>query len=211
MIGGIRSLAAHHRLHRRPTAPLSSSTASLPPPSTPQPIPRESVTEEERAKLEEALGMYRPAESDPTTIAIRCMCRCGSRTLASMIWVLQPERVRLSIALLCGRTLLLPSCVRWQCCASLSPLAPLPLPPLGGHRLRGHLPRDPLRRVRRRQPGLCRAHQECVEGRPHLHPLLLLPRLPRQPRLLRLRSASSSRRARLARHRPLCAHVTRRS
>ncbi|KAJ7714881.1 hypothetical protein B0H16DRAFT_1806748 [Mycena metata] len=45
---------------------LSSSTASLPLPSTPQPIPSESatesVTEDEWKKLEETLGTYQPAE-----------------------------------------------------------------------------------------------------------------------------------------------------
>ncbi|KAJ7713499.1 hypothetical protein B0H16DRAFT_1743304 [Mycena metata] len=48
-----------------PAAPLSSSTASLPPPSTLQPIPSDRVTKEERTKLKEALGTYQPAESDP--------------------------------------------------------------------------------------------------------------------------------------------------
>ncbi|KAJ7765199.1 hypothetical protein B0H16DRAFT_1454378 [Mycena metata] len=66
MTSGIRFLADHHRLHRRPTRRvISSYTASLPPPSTPQPIPNESVTEEERTKLEEALVTYHLAESDP--------------------------------------------------------------------------------------------------------------------------------------------------
>ncbi|KAJ7712566.1 trehalose-6-phosphate phosphatase [Mycena metata] len=75
MISGIRSLSATHEQliigwtgdiqAAPPAAPLSSSTTSLAPPPTPQPISSESVTEEERAKLEEALGTYQPAESDP--------------------------------------------------------------------------------------------------------------------------------------------------
>ncbi|KAJ7713492.1 hypothetical protein B0H16DRAFT_1743298 [Mycena metata] len=68
---GIRSLSAHYWLDRRyPHCParraIASSTASLPPRSTPQPIPSESVTEEERAKLEEAMGKYQPADDRKT-------------------------------------------------------------------------------------------------------------------------------------------------
>ncbi|KAJ7713474.1 hypothetical protein B0H16DRAFT_1265591, partial [Mycena metata] len=42
-----------------------SSTVSLPPPSTRQPISSEGITEEERTKLKEALVTYHLAESDP--------------------------------------------------------------------------------------------------------------------------------------------------
>ncbi|KAJ7712594.1 hypothetical protein B0H16DRAFT_1261396, partial [Mycena metata] len=69
---GIRSLSAtheqliDHRLDRRPTRRAALLFHRVPaPPSTPKPIPRESVPEEERAKLEEALGTCQPAESDP--------------------------------------------------------------------------------------------------------------------------------------------------
>ncbi|KAJ7714878.1 hypothetical protein B0H16DRAFT_1806725 [Mycena metata] len=81
VISVIHSLAAYHRQAAPPAAPLSSSTASLPPPSTPQPIPTESVTEEERAKLEEAWGRTSPPRR---TIARRYMCRCGWRTRLRM-------------------------------------------------------------------------------------------------------------------------------
>ncbi|KAJ7765213.1 hypothetical protein B0H16DRAFT_1257538, partial [Mycena metata] len=61
-----------------PAAPLSSPIASLPPPSTPQPIPSDSVTEEERAKLEDALGTYQPAESGPDD---------DRKTVYVMVWL----------------------------------------------------------------------------------------------------------------------------
>ncbi|KAJ7714858.1 hypothetical protein B0H16DRAFT_512357 [Mycena metata] len=164
-----------------PAAPLSSSTASLPPPSASQPVPSESVTEEERTKLEEALGTYQPAESDPTTIARLCMCRCGWRTPL-------PMNITMGIV----NTLWpLFHYLLWQDTAS----------------------KDTSQETH--YAAYAVANQAFAEriksveaGRPHLHPLISIP-----PPLTSSSSpvCSASRRARLARHRPLCAHVTRRS
>ncbi|KAJ7713485.1 hypothetical protein B0H16DRAFT_1702439 [Mycena metata] len=63
-----------------PAAPPSSSTASLPPPSTSRPIPSESVTKEDRAKLEEPWGRTCPQSRTPMRPYAVDQVICGGDT-----------------------------------------------------------------------------------------------------------------------------------